>query len=59
MLFTLPNVCMLHFYDLSALVGFWFSVSITRSIICTFLNASPFGYTAFGLVGRLGTRKPV
>ena len=38
-------VCVPHFYDLSALVGCWSSVSIRR-IIYNFLNVCPFNYTA-------------
>ena len=38
-------VCVPHFYDLSALVGCWSSVSIRR-ITYKFLNVGPFDYTA-------------
>ena len=40
------------FYDLSALVGCWFSVSIRR-IIYKFLNACPFDYTAVAVSGKV------
>ena len=41
-----------HFYDLSALVGCWSSVSIRR-IIYKFLNVCPFDYTAVAVGGKL------
>ena len=40
------KVCVPHFYDLSALVGCWSSVSIRR-IIYKFLKVCPFDNTAF------------
>ena len=40
----LKYICVPHFYDLSALVGCWSSVSIR--IIYKFLNGCPFDYTA-------------
>ena len=40
-----------HFYDLSALVGCWSSVSIRR-IIYKFLNVCPFDYTAVAVSGE-------
>ena len=42
-----------HFYDLSALVGCWFSVSIRR-IIYKFLNVCPFEYMAVAVSGKVG-----
>ena len=44
-------VCVQHFYDLSALVGCWSSVSIRR-IICTFLKC-PFDYRAVAVSGKV------
>ena len=41
-----------HFYDLSALVGCWSSVSIRR-IIYKFLNVCPFDYTAVAVSGKV------
>ena len=41
-----------NFYNLSALVGCWFSVLIRR-IVYNFLN----GYTAFAVSGKVGTPK--
>ena len=45
-------VCVPHFYDLSALVGCWSSVSIRR-IIYKFLNVCPFDYTAVAVSGKV------
>ena len=45
-------VCVPHFYDLSALVGCWSSVSIWR-IIYTFFNVCPFDYTAVAVSGKV------
>ena len=45
-------VCVLHFYDLSALVGCWSSVFI-RMIIYQFLNGCPFDYTAVAVSGKV------
>ena len=42
-----------HFYDLSALVGCWSSVSIRR-IIYKFLNVCPFDCTAVAVSGKVG-----
>ena len=44
--------CVPHFYDLSALVGCWSSVSIRR-IIYKFLNVCPFDYTAVAVSGKV------
>ena len=41
-----------HFYDLSALVGCWSSVSLRR-IIYKFLNVRPFDYTAVAVSGKV------
>ena len=41
-----------HFYDLSALVGCWSSVSIRR-IIYNFLNVCPFDNTAVAVSGKV------
>ena len=41
-----------YFYDLSALVGCWSSVSIRR-IIYKFLNVCPFDYTAVAVCGKV------
>ena len=41
-----------HFYDLSALVGFWSLVSIRR-IIYKFSNVCPFDYTAVAIIGKV------
>ena len=41
-----------YFYDLSALVGCWSSVSIRR-IIYKFLNVCPFDYTAVAVSGKV------
>ena len=41
-----------HFYDLSALVGCWSTVSIRR-IIYKFLNVCPFDYTAVAVSGKV------
>ena len=49
-------VCLPNFYDLSALVGCWCSVSIGR-IIYKFLNVCPFDYTDVVVSGS--ARKPV
>ena len=46
------HVCVPHFYDLSALVGCWSSVSIRR-IIYKFLNVCPFDYTAVAVSGKV------
>ena len=45
-------VCVPHFYDLSALVDCWSSVSI-RKIIYKCLNRCPFDYTAVALSGKV------
>ena len=45
-------VCVPHFYDLSALVGCWPSVSIRR-IIHKCLNVFPFDYTAVAISGKV------
>ena len=45
-------VCVPHFYDLSALVGCWSSVSMGR-IIYGFLNVCPFDYTAVAVSGKV------
>ena len=45
-------VCVPHFYDLSALVGCWSSVSIRR-IIYIFLNVCPFDYKAVAISGEV------
>ena len=45
-------VCVPHFYDLSALVGYWSSVSIRR-IIYKFLNVCPFDYTTVAVSGKV------
>ena len=45
-------VCVAHFYDLSALVGCWFSVSIRR-IIYKFVNVCPFYYMACAVSGKV------
>ena len=45
-------VCVPHFYDLSALVGCWSSVSIRR-IIYNFLNVCPIDYTAVSVSGKV------
>ena len=45
-------VCLPHFYDLSALVGCWSSVSIRR-IIYKLLNLCPFDYTAVVVSGKV------
>ena len=45
-------ICLTHFYDLSALVGRWSSVSIRR-IIYKCLNVCPFDYTAVALSGKV------
>ena len=45
-------VCVPHFYDLSALVGCWSSVSIRR-IIYKFLNVCPFDCTAVAVIGKV------
>ena len=45
-------VCVPHFYDLSALVGCWSSVSIRR-FIYNFLNVCPFDYTAVAVSGKV------
>ena len=45
-------VCVSHFYDLSALVGCWSSVSIRR-IIYKFLSVCPFDYTAVAVSGKV------
>ena len=42
-----------HFYDLSALVGCWYLVSIRR-IIYKFSNVFPFCYTAVAVSGKVG-----
>ena len=47
------HVCVLHFYDLSTLVGCWSSVYIRR-IIYKFLNVCPFDYTAVAVSERVG-----
>ena len=47
------HVCVLHFYDLSTLVGCWSSVYIRR-IIYKFLNVCPFDYTAVAVSGKVG-----
>ena len=41
-----------HFYDLSALVDCWSTVSIRR-IIYKFLNVCPFDYTAVAVSGKV------
>ena len=41
-------VCVPYFYDLSALVGCWSSVSIRR------INVCPFDYTAVAVSGKVG-----
>ena len=51
-------VCVPHFYDLSALIGCWSSVSIRR-IIYNILNVCPLITRLLRLVGRLNARKPV
>ena len=48
-------VCVIHFYDLSGLVGCWSSVSIRR-IIYKILNGCPFDYTAVAVSGKV--RRP-
>ena len=45
-------VCVPHFYDLSAFVGCWSSVSIRR-IIYKFLNVRPFDCTAVAVSGKV------
>ena len=45
-------ICVIHFYDLSALVGCWSSVSIRR-IIYEFSNVCPFYYTAVAVSGKV------
>ena len=45
-------VCVPHFYDLSALVSCWSSVSLRR-IIYKFLNVCPFYYTAVAFSGKI------
>ena len=45
-------VCVPHFYDLSALVVCWSSVSIRR-IIYKFLNVCPFDYSAVVISGKV------
>ena len=47
-----------QFYDLSALVGCWSSVSIRR-IIYKFLNVCPFDFTDVAVSGKVGSCKPV
>ena len=42
-----------HFYDLSALVGCWSSVSMRR-IIYKFLNVCPFDNMAVAVSGKVG-----
>ena len=46
------HVCVPHFYDLSALVGCWSSVSMRR-IIYKFLNVCPLDYTAVAVSGKV------
>ena len=50
---TLMDVCVPHFYDLSALVGCWSSVFI-KMIIYTFLNVCPFDYMVVAVNGKVG-----
>ena len=45
-------VCVPHFYDISALVGCWPSVSLMR-IIYYFLNVCSFDYTAVAVSGKV------
>ena len=45
-------VCVPHFYDLSALVGCWSSVSIRRIIFKCFI-VWPFDYTAVAISGKV------
>ena len=45
-------VCVPYFYDLSALVGCWYSVSIRR-IIYKFLNVCPFDNTTVAVSGKV------
>ena len=46
-------VCVPYFYDLSALVSCWCSVSIRRIIYNFFLNACPFDYTSVAESGKI------
>ena len=52
-MFLTIDVCLRVFYELSALVGCWSSVSI-RKIIYNFINVFPFDYTAFSLSWKVG-----
>ena len=45
-------VCVPHFYDLSALVG-WYSSFYIRRIIYKFFNVCPFDYTAVAFSGKV------
>ena len=47
------HVFVLHFYDLSTLVGCWSLVYIRR-IIYKFLNVCPFDCTAVAVSGKVG-----
>ena len=52
-LYITIHVCVLHFDDLSTLVGCWSSVYLRR-IIYKFLNVCPFDNMAFAVSGKVG-----